>query len=138
LAFPNIVNIFLIGLAKDHSVVAIVLERKAETERRITELPASSTLLAQLEARALEEMTAGNLDESILTLTEAMGILRASFAQAKLAGFDSSEHLCAIARMLQTLASVFLEKGEEAKAESVFRDAVRLFKESGSGEKVSL
>jgi hypothetical protein len=116
----------------------MVLERKKETEGRITELPRNSVEIALLEARALEEMTAGNLDESILTLTEAMGILRNSFTQAKLAGFDSSEHLCCIARMLQTLASVLLEKGEEVKAERVFRDAVRLFKESGSGEKVAL
>lgn len=130
--------VWLLGLPKDHSVVAIVRERKKETEGRITELPRNSAEIAHLEARALEEMTAGKLDESILTMTEAMGILRSSFAQAKLAGFDSSEHLCAIARMLQTLASVFLEKGEEAKAERVFRDALRLFKESGSGEKVSL
>jgi hypothetical protein len=116
--------------------VTTLFEKKKVAEQRITDLPRSNTAVAKLEARALEEMSSGKLDDAVLTLTEAMGILRSSFAQAKLAGFDSSEHLCAIARMLQTLTSVFLEKGEEDNAERVFADAVRLFKESGSEEKL--
>ena len=132
------VRSFGIGLERYHPAVVALLNKKKETEQKITELPRSNALVARLEARALEEMTAGLLDESILTLTEAMGILRSSFAQAKLAGFDSSEHLCAIARMLQTLASVFLEKGEEENAERVFLDAVRLFKQSGSEDKLDV
>lgn len=125
-------------MESDHSVVETLLKKKKETEHEITELPRSNAQVAQLEARALEEMNSGRLDDSILTLTEAMGILRSSFAQAKLAGFDSSEHLCAIARMLQTLASVFLEKGEEENAERVFQDAIRLFRQSGAQESLSV
>lgn len=117
---------------RDHIVVRRLLEKKKDAEDRITELPRSNAEVTRLETRALEEMSAGKLDESILTLTEAMGILRSSFTQAKLAGFDSSEHLCAISRMLQTLASVFLEKGDEQNAERVFQDAVRLFNQSGA------
>jgi hypothetical protein len=126
------------GLPKEYSIVATINDKRKETEAMITDLPRSNAEVARLESRALEEMTTGALDESILTLTEAMGILRSSFAQAELAGFGCSEHLCAIARMLQTLASVFLQKGEEENAERAFREATSLFKQSGASESVSV